>query len=118
MAAHRALRQPLFPADLASRLAAAATAQGADIAMAAAPEQEDDGSTRVRTQPVFCLLRVNLLQSLQGFTADGGREIHRWAALHPCAVVPFDQAGDDPLALFNANTLAQLHALDSAQTPC
>jgi molybdopterin-guanine dinucleotide biosynthesis protein A len=38
--------------------------------------------------------------------------------MHPCAVVPFDQAGDDPLAFFNANTLAQLHALDSAQTPC
>ena len=109
---------PRFPADLAGRLAAAATAQGADIAMAAAPEQQHDGSTRLRTQPVFCLLRVNLLQSLQGFTADGGREIHRWAALHPCAIVPFDQAGDDPLAFFNANTPAQLHALDGTQAPC
>ncbi|WOO33506.1 molybdenum cofactor guanylyltransferase MobA [Diaphorobacter limosus] len=109
---------PCFPADLASRLAAAATDQGADIAMAAAPEQQHDGSTRLRTQPVFCLLRVNLLQSLQGFTADGGREIHRWAALQPCAIVPFDQAGDDPLAFFNANTPAQLHALDGTQAPC
>jgi len=31
---------PLFPADLASRLAAAAAIQGADIAMASAPECE------------------------------------------------------------------------------
>ena len=75
------------PADLAGRLAAAATAQGADIASGRSPEQQHDGGTRLRAQPVFCLLRVGLLQSLR-FTADGGREIHRWAALHPCAVVP------------------------------
>lgn len=103
---------PLFPADLASRLAAAAAAQGADIAMAAAPEPEDDGSTRVRTQPVFCLLRVSLLESLMRFTQEGGRKIDRWTAQHPCAIVAFDQPGDDPLAFRNANTLAELHALE------
>ncbi|BCN38485.1 molybdenum cofactor guanylyltransferase [Alicycliphilus denitrificans] len=103
---------PLFPADLASRLAAAAAAQGADIAMAAAPEPEDDGSTRVRTQPVFCLLRVGLLESLMRFTQEGGRKIDRWTAQHPCAIVAFDQPGDDPLAFRNANTLAELHALE------
>lgn len=103
---------PLFPADLASRLAAAAAAQGADIAMAAAPEPEDGGSTRVRTQPVFCLLRVSLLESLMRFTQEGGRKIDRWTAQHPCAIVAFDQPGDDPLAFRNANTLAELHALE------
>ena len=103
---------PLFPADLASRLAAAAAIQGADIAMASAPEQEDDGSTRVRTQPVFCLLRVGLLESLMRFTQEGGRKIDRWTAQHPCAIVAFDQPGDDPLAFRNANTLAELHALE------
>ncbi len=103
---------PLFPADLASRLAAAAAAQGADIAMAAAPEPEEDGSTRVRTQPVFCLLRVGLLESLMRFTQEGGRKIDRWTAQHPCAIVAFDQPGDDPLAFRNANTLAELHALE------
>ena len=102
---------PLFPADLASRLAAAATAQGADIAMAAAPEPEDDGSTRVRTQPVFCLLRVNLLESLMRFTQEGGRKIDRWTGQHRCAIAAFDQPGDDPLAFRNTNTLAELHAL-------
>ena len=102
---------PLFPADLASRLAAAATAQGADIAMAAAPEPEDDGSTRVRTQPVFCLLRVSLLESLMRFTQEGGRKIDRWTGQHGCAIAAFDQSGDDPLAFRNTNTLAELHAL-------
>src|SRR5574337_698321 len=107
---------PLFPADLASRLATAATAQGADIAMAAAPEQEADGSTRVRTQPVFCLLRVGLLESLMRFTQEGGRKIDRWTAQHPCAIVAFDQPGDNPLAFRNTNTLAELHALEGQRS--
>ena len=99
---------PLFPLDLAARLAAAADAQGADIAMAAAPEE--DG--KVRPQPVFCLLRVNLLESLVAFTQAGGRKIDAWTGQHHCATVPFDQPGDDPQAFFNANTLAELQALE------
>lgn len=105
---------PLFPTDLAARLAAAATAQGADIAMAAAPQADDAGQVRVRPQPVFCLLRATLHQSLEKFTASGGRAIRAWASQHACAVVPFDAPGDDPRAFCNANTLAELDAL---QTP-
>ena len=66
---------PLFPLDLAQRLAAAADAEGADIAMAAAPEEDGTGHTTVRPQPVFCLLRVDLLESLVAFTQAGGRKI-------------------------------------------
>ena len=105
---------PLFPLDLATRLAQAADAQQADIAMAAAPEDDGSGQTTVRTQPVFCLLRVELLESLVLFTQAGGRKIDAWTAQHPCAVVPFDQPGDDPKAFFNANTLAELQALERA----
>ena len=105
---------PLFPLDLATRLAQAADAQQADIAMAAAPEDDGSGQTTVRTQPVFCLLRVELLESLVRFTQAGGRKIDAWTAQHPCAVVPFDQPGDDPKAFFNANTLAELQALERA----
>ncbi len=108
---------PLFPADLAPRLAAAAAAQGADIAMAAAPEPEPDGGTRLRPQPVFCLLRASLLESLQRFTQEGGRQVGRWTAQHPCAIVAFDQPGDDPLAFRNANTLAELHTLQGLAAP-
>ena len=43
---------PLFPLDLAQRLAAAADAEGADIAMAAAPEDDGKGHITVRPQPV------------------------------------------------------------------
>jgi molybdenum cofactor guanylyltransferase len=99
---------PLFPPDLVSRLAAAAQQQEAEIAMAAA--REEDG--QVRTQPVFCMLRVELLESLVRFTHGGGRKIDAWTAQHKTAVVTFDQAGDDPRAFFNANTLAELHQLE------
>ena len=47
------------------------------------------------------------------FTQAGGRKIDTWTAQHRTVLVPFDQAGDAPDAFFNANTLAELHALES-----
>ncbi len=105
---------PRFPLDLVPRLAEALERENADIAMAAAPEQDKDGQTKVRTQPVFCLLRVELLESLVDFTHKGGRKIDAWTALHKTVVVPFDQPGDDPLAFSNANTLAELQQLENS----
>ena len=99
---------PLFPLDFVERLAHAAQADNAEIAMAAA--REEDG--QLRTQPVFCLLRLDLLESLVKFTHGGGRKIDAWTALHKTVTVPFDQPGDDPRAFFNANTLAELHRLE------
>ncbi|MES2785107.1 MAG: molybdenum cofactor guanylyltransferase MobA [Pseudomonadota bacterium] len=99
---------PLFPEDLVARLAQAASDQQAEIAMASAPEE--DG--QLRTQPVFCLLRVDLLESLVAFTHGGGRKIDAWTAQHKTVAVAFDQPGDDPRAFFNANTLAELHRLE------
>lgn len=104
---------PLLPLDLAQRMAAALEAEDADIAMAAAPEAGKGGRLQVRTQPVFCLLRTELLESLVHFTQDGGRKIDAWTALHPTAVVRFDAPGDDPQAFFNANTLAELQQLEN-----
>jgi molybdopterin-guanine dinucleotide biosynthesis protein A len=104
---------PLFPLDLVPRLAQALVAAGADIAMAAAPETGKDGQVQVRTQPVFCLLRVDLLESLVQFTQAGGRKIDAWTALHPTVIVPFDQPGDDPRAFCNTNTLAELRQLEN-----
>jgi molybdopterin-guanine dinucleotide biosynthesis protein A len=99
---------PLFPHDLVERLAKAAHEQDAEIAMAAA--REEDG--QLRTQPVFCLLRVELLESLVRFTHEGGRKIDKWTAQHKTAIVPFDKPGDPPRGFFNANTLAELHELE------
>ncbi|MCM2251844.1 MAG: molybdenum cofactor guanylyltransferase MobA [Ramlibacter sp.] len=99
---------PLLPLDLVARLARAAEEHDAEIAMAAAPEA--DG--RVHPQPVFCLLRVGLLESLLKFTNDGGRKVDAWTARHKTATVPFDRPQDDPRAFFNANTLAELQLLE------
>jgi molybdopterin-guanine dinucleotide biosynthesis protein A len=99
---------PLFPLDLAVRLAQAFEDESTEIAMAAAPEE--DG--QLRPQPVFCLLRVELMESLLVFTQAGGRKIDRWTDQHRTVIVPFDRPGDDPKAFFNTNTLAELHALE------
>jgi molybdopterin-guanine dinucleotide biosynthesis protein A len=104
---------PLLPLDLVPRLAQALQAQDADIAMAAAPELDPHGQLQIRTQPVFCLLRVSLLESLQQFTHNGGRKIDAWTALHKTVIVPFDLPTDDPKAFFNANTLAELRQLEN-----
>jgi molybdopterin-guanine dinucleotide biosynthesis protein A len=94
---------PHFPDDLVARLAAAADDAGADIAL---PVTLDDDGVR-RTQPVFCLLRTSLLESLVAYTQRGGRKIDQWTAQHALVEVPFD----DARAFFNANTLAELQQL-------
>ena len=101
---------PLFPTDLVARLADAAAKHDAQIAMAMA--REEDGN--LHTQPVFSLLRVDLLESLMRFTQAGGRKINAWTDQHNTVTVDFDTSADDPRAFFNANTLAQLHELQQS----
>jgi molybdopterin-guanine dinucleotide biosynthesis protein A len=110
---------PNFPLDLVERLAAAAQAEGADIAMAATREPalvagtnadakaDAQGHPVVQVQPVFCLLKASLLESLQAFLDSGQRKIDRWTAQHRCATVVFD----DSAAFFNANTVEELRRL-------
>lgn len=99
---------PLFPLNLASQLQDALLQEDADIAVAAA--REEDGS--IRPQPVFSLMRVHLLESLVKFMQAGGRKIDAWTAQHKCVLVPFDTPDIDPRAFFNANTLEELHRLE------
>ena len=102
---------PLFPADLVDRMAEAMARENADFAVAAACEE--DG--QLRPQPVFCLMNIDMLESLAEFTQAGGRKIDAWTAQHKTVIVPFDQPGDTAHAFFNANTLAELHQLESKQ---
>lgn len=101
---------PCFPADMVLRLAEALVQENTDIAMASSP----DDTGKLCHQPVFCLLKRELLPSLQTFTADGGRKIGAWAAQHPLVRVPFNMAHDDPKAFYNANTVADLQQLEAA----
>jgi molybdopterin-guanine dinucleotide biosynthesis protein A len=93
---------PNFPLDLVERLAQALVAEGADIAMAAT---RDNGKTM--SQPVFCLLKATLLESLVKFLHGGSRKIDQWTALHRVATVVFD----DATAFDNANTIEELQRL-------
>lgn len=95
---------PLFPDDLVQRLAAALVEHDAEIAMAATRE---GGALQV--QPVFCLMKTGLLESLIRFTQNGQRKIDKWTAQHRCVEVPFDDAH----AFANANTMAELQQLQA-----
>ena len=93
---------PLFPLDLVARLAAALQAEGAEIAMAATRENGE-----LQVQPVFCLMKTEVMESLVRFTHEGQRKIDRWTALHRCVQVEFDERQ----AFANANTLDELRRL-------
>lgn len=97
---------PNFPADLVERLAAGLEREGAEVAVASTLEA--DG--RVQPQPVFCLLRAELLESLVRFVGGGQRKIERWTALHRVADVRFDDAA----AFANANTIDELQRLGAS----
>jgi molybdopterin-guanine dinucleotide biosynthesis protein A len=95
---------PNFPVDLVARLAAALREADAEIAMAVTREHG-----ALRTQPVFCLLKSSLSESLLAFLNGGQRKIDRWTALHRVVEVLFEDAA----AFFNANTLAELQQLQA-----
>ncbi len=96
---------PGFPQDLVARLAAGLVDADAEVAIAATHEQG-----QLQPQPVFCLMRATLMESLVGFTQSGQRKIDRWTALHRCVSVTFE----DPAPFFNANTLNELRRLGPA----
>ncbi len=92
---------PFPPADLAQRLMADLELNKAEIAVA------HDG---VRLQPVFALIKRDLLPSLQTFLAAGGRRIDEWYAGHRFVTVDFS---DQPEAFLNLNRLEDKAALEA-----
>ena len=82
---------PLVPRDLVPRLAAAAEAEDADVAV------PHDGE---RLQPVYALMRRELLADLESFLAGGGRRVNLWLAGQRLAVADF---ADQPSAFLNVN---------------
>ena len=89
---------PYFPLDLARRLAAAAAVSGAKLAAA-----RSDG----RLQPVFALLRRDLLPLLEAYLQGGGRKMETWFDAVGSIAVDFD----DMAAFANINTPAELEQL-------
>ena len=107
---------PYLPLDLATRLGTALQQHEADIAMASAPEVDKFGQLQLRTQPVFCLIKTSLLQSLLDFMQSGGRKIDAWTAQHHTVQVPFNLPTDHAHSFFNINTLQQLQGLETPST--
>lgn len=93
---------PKFPTDFVEHLAGSLIAQDADIAMVATPEEGV-----LRTQPVFCLMKSDLLASLVAYLQAGNRKVDTWIESHRCVQVAFD----DREAFAGANTLAELQRL-------
>jgi len=90
---------PFSPPDLVARMATALEKEHADIAVA------HDGE---RLQPVYALLPINLLSSLESFLAAGERKIDLWYAQHKMARVDFS---DVAKTFRNINTPQDQHRL-------
>jgi len=95
---------PLLPTDLTATLYGALHARQAEIAVA------HDGA---RMQPVFALLRRDLLADLLAYLEAGGRKIDIWYAQHRLVIADFSERAD---AFFNVNTQQQRRMLEQKLT--
>ncbi len=93
---------PNFPHDLVERLALGLEEADADMATAYTREAE-----HVFPQPVFCLMKASLLDSLRTFVRSGERKTGLWARQHRSAQVIFE----DDAEFLNVNTLSDLAQL-------
>ncbi|MGB7182765.1 MAG: molybdenum cofactor guanylyltransferase MobA [Burkholderiaceae bacterium] len=91
---------PFLPDNLAASLADAALQEGADLAVV---------TTDGRAQPVFTLVRRDLLSNLADFLSSGGRKIDAWYAPLKVASVAFA----DSAAFRNINTPEDLARFES-----
>ena len=95
---------PVFPLDLSERMLEAMINTQSDLVYASS----EDSSGVIWTQPVFCLMRRSVEQSLQDFLGQEGRKIDRWfEALRSNTVVFSNEA-----AFANTNTPEELQALE------
>jgi len=97
---------PLLPNNLAELLSA--EMEDGDYELVYASSKEADG--KVWAQPVFCLMRTNLLDSLTKFLLKGDLKIDRWFKELRSSTVVFE----DPLVFANVNTPEELKLLEEA----
>ncbi|MGS0742046.1 molybdenum cofactor guanylyltransferase MobA [Glaciimonas sp. GG7] len=96
---------PFLPSNLVSTLAAALETTQADVAVATIIENEIANThTTPRAQPVFMLLKTELITDLTQFLDEGGHKIASWYRRLHFTEVLFP----DPLAFRNINTPDEL----------
>lgn len=92
---------PFLPLDLVARLYSGLEQEGAELAVARSGGQ---------LQPVFALVRCEVLQKLTAFLAGGGRKVDAWFASLAVATVDFP----DAQCFANINTREELDAVAPA----
>lgn len=90
---------PHFPLDLVARLAAGLGQHDTDMATAYTGTSE-----KLFPQPVFCLMKVSLLERLRAFILSGERKTGAWPRSQLNAQVIFEEEA----AFMNINTLDEL----------
>lgn len=102
---------PLLPDDLAEKMAAELESNNLELVFASS--REDDG--KIWAQPVFCLMKSHLQDSLDTFLNKGDLKIDRWFKELRSGTVVFE----NPQAFANVNTpeeLAVLEKISSCRT--
>ncbi len=102
---------PLLPDDLAQKMAAELESNNLELVFASS--REDDG--KIWVQPVFCLMKSHLQDSLDTFLSKGDLKIDRWFKELRSGTVVFE----NPQAFANVNTpeeLAVLEKISSCRT--
>ena len=99
---------PLLPFDLAQKMAA--ELEGNNLELVFASSKESDG--KIWSQPVFCLMKSSLQDSLNTFLSKGDLKIDRWFKELRSGTVVFE----NPQAFANVNTPEELAALEKASS--
>ena len=93
---------PFIADDLAERLIKALETENADISVAHNGE---------RMQPVFCLMKKELLSSMNDFLNQGERKIDKWFKQHKLAIADFS---NNPKTFDNLNTIEDIQSIETS----
>jgi molybdopterin-guanine dinucleotide biosynthesis protein A len=99
---------PLLPVDLAKKMAA--QLDNNDLELVFASSKEGDG--KIWSQPVFCLMKSDLQDSLDAFLSKGDLKIDRWFKELRSGTVVFE----NPQAFANVNTPEELADLEKVSS--
>ncbi|QWE18192.1 molybdenum cofactor guanylyltransferase MobA [Polynucleobacter corsicus] len=99
---------PLLPTDLAEKMAHQLENNNLELVFASSKE----GDGKAWSQPVFCLMKSDLQDSLNAFLSKGDLKIDRWFKELRSATVIFENAQ----AFANVNTPEELAALEKVSS--
>jgi len=108
---------PMIPSDLCLRMRQALSNSNAQVAMVRTLQANpSSGTMKLKTQPVLCMMNIQVRAHLMNYLNQGGRKVETWAQELNPVWVDYDQEGDDPMAFCNLNTLNELKALEPLKT--